>query len=69
MLVMARVSFVLQNIDMSKSGAGMSEDERGAKALREGRTLTDMHMLVVRAYHAQTNYLRAQVAHAGLGPG
>ena len=47
----------------------MSEDERGAKALREGRTLTDMHMLVVRAYHAQTNYLRAQVAHAGLGPG
>ena len=47
----------------------MSEDERGAKALREGRTLTDMHMLVVRAYHAQTNYLRAQVAYAGLGPG
>ncbi len=47
----------------------MPEDERGAKALREGRTLTDMHMLVVRAYHAQTNYLRAQVAHAGLGPG
>ena len=47
----------------------MPEDKRGTKGLREGRTLTDMHMLVVRAYHAQTNYLRAQVAHAGLGPG
>lgn len=47
----------------------MPEDKRGAKAPQEGRTLTDMHMLVVRAYHAQTNYLRAQVAHTGLGPG
>lgn len=47
----------------------MAEEQRGDRAPREGRTLTDMHMLVVRAYHAQTNYLRAQMAHAGLGPG
>lgn len=42
--------------------------DKGGKGA-EGRSLTDMHMLLVRAYHAQTNYLRAQMAHAGLGPG
>lgn len=44
------------------------ERDRGAAA-PEGRSLTDMHMLLFRAYHAQTNYLRPRMAKAGLGPG
>ena len=36
---------------------------------QEGRSLEDMHMLLYRAYHAQTNYLRPRMAHLGLGPG
>lgn len=44
------------------------ERYQGAAA-PEGRSLTDMHMLLFRAYHAQTNYLRPRMAKAGLGPG
>lgn len=47
----------------------MPAEQRRAGAPQEGRTLADMHMLLVRAYHAQTNFLRAKVAQAGLGPG
>ena len=36
---------------------------------QEGRSLEDMHMLLYRAYHAQTNYLRPRMARLGLGPG
>ena len=36
---------------------------------QEGRSLEDMHMLLYRAYHAQTNYLRPRMAQLGLGPG
>lgn len=36
---------------------------------QEGRSLEDMHMLLYRAYHAQTNYLRPRMARLGPGPG
>lgn len=35
----------------------------------EGRSLSDTHMMLYRALHAQTNYLRPRMAKIGLGPG
>lgn len=35
----------------------------------EGRSLSDTHMMLYRAFHAQTNFLRPRMAKIGLGPG
>lgn len=43
----------------------MAEDLGGM----EGRSLTDAHMQLYRAYHAQQNYLKQRMAKTGLGPG
>ena len=43
--------------------------QQRSDAPAEGRSLSDAHMMLYRAFHAQTNFLRPRMAKIGLGPG
>lgn len=52
----------MEDVSDEKNGAG--QDERAL-----GRSLEDVHMRLIRAFHAQRAYLRPSVDGLGLGPG
>lgn len=47
----------------------MAEELGGKTGARLGHSLSDFHMRLFRAFHAQRAYLRPRIAELGMGPG